>query len=110
MKGFFSSLSLSPKGHTIHSSHLVDIGLFPAPQRGDGETFHFCILILVVEGKESDPFGQVQVSVLNKVGPMWLIYDYLSFWSISLFQISPSEIIMSWMSFASGIYFLVVPE
>jgi hypothetical protein len=77
--------------------------------RGDGETFSFCILILVVEGKEMDPFDWAQVSVLNKVGLLLLIHSYFCFWSISSRQISPSEIIMSWMSFASGIYFLVVP-
>jgi len=63
-----------------------------------------------VKEREMDPFDYVQFSVLNKVGPLWLIHDYLCFWSISLFQISPSEIIMSWMSFASEIYFLVAPE
>ena len=52
----------------------------------------------------------MHVSVLNKVGPLWLIHDYLCFWNIGSRQISPSEIIMSWMSFASGIYFLVAPE
>ena len=40
-------------------------------------------LTLIVKEREMDPFDYVQFSVLNKVGPMWLIYDYLCFWSIS---------------------------
>ena len=66
----------------------------------------------------STPYFSISTSAQLRSTANWLTraamiplpHHYLWFWSISLFQISPSEIIMSWMSFASGIYFLVVPE
>jgi hypothetical protein len=50
-----------------------------------------------------------QLKVLNKVGRMSLVHDYFYFGASDYF-FGPSEIIMSLMSFASGIYFLVVSK
>jgi len=74
--------------------------------------------VLSLSSPSGKPYFSISTSAqLRSTANWWtraatipLPHHYLWFWSISLFQISPSEIIMSWMSFTSGIYFLVAPE
>ena len=79
-------MSLGQDGHpNLHWLHWwTREATIPLPHRcGKGGFLVILYLILIVKEREMDPFDQVQVSVLNKVGPLWLIHDYLCFWSIS---------------------------